>query len=171
MAWCTPARQPVPEYSIDAPDCQITMANVDAQLHHDITKFVALILPMLESDPIRHTIALTVSHVLMRVPGSTGDPPVLLTVHRGECLTGAAICTPSRGLIVSALPPKSTGVAVEGLALEYPGLPGAFGPPDVAEVFVRTWSASTGASVHEQMAQRLYTLHRLTPPVGVPGHR
>jgi predicted GNAT family acetyltransferase len=36
-------------------------------------------------------------------------------------------------------------------------------------VFAQTWSASTGVSVHELMAQRLYGLHRLTPPVGVPG--
>ena len=137
--------------------------------HHDVGKFVALTRPLLEGDPVRHTIALTVSHVLMRVPGSTGDPPVLLTVHDGECLTGATICTPPRGLIVSALPVGSTDAAVEALAFEYPRLPGAFGPRDVAEVFARAWSASTGVSVHEQMAQRLYSLHRLTPPVGVPG--
>ena len=93
----------MPKYSIDAPGCRDHHGNVDARLNHDITKFVGLILPLLESDPMRHTIALTVSHVLMRVPGSTGDPPVLLTVHRGERLTGAAICTPPRGLIVSAL--------------------------------------------------------------------
>jgi predicted GNAT family acetyltransferase len=142
---------------------------VDTRLHHDVAKFVALTRPLLESDPVRHTVAVTVSQVLIRVPGSTGDPPVLLTVHDGERLTGAAICTPPRGLIVSALPPESTGVAVERLALECPCLPGAFGPRDVAEVFVRRWTACTGASVHEQMAQRLYALHRLTPPVGVPG--
>ena len=142
---------------------------MDTRFHHDVATFVALARPLLESDPVRHTVALTLSHVLMRAPDSTGDPPVLLTVHREECLAGAAICTPPRGVIVSALPAGSTGAAVKALALAYPGLPGAFGPRDVAEVFARDWATSTGASVHEQMAQRLYGLHRLTPPVGVAG--
>jgi hypothetical protein len=157
------------QYSIDASGCPDHHGKVDARLHHDVAKFVALIRPLLESDPVRHTVALTLSHVLMRAPDPTGDPPVLLTIHREECLAGAAICTPPRGLIVSALPAESTGAAAEALAPGYPGLPGAFGPRDVAEVFAQTWSASTGVSVHELMAQRLYGLHRLTPPVGVPG--
>lgn len=138
-------------------------------MHHDVATFVALIRPLLESDPVRHTVALTLSQVLMRVVTITDDPPVLLTVHSGERLAGAAICTPPRGLIVSALPAGSLDAVVDELAIGYPGLPGAFGPRDVTEAFARTWSAGTGASVHEQMAQRLYGLHRLTPPVGVGG--
>ncbi|MDQ4021633.1 MAG: hypothetical protein M3257_08415 [Actinomycetota bacterium] len=120
---------------------------MDARLHHDVAKFVALSRPLLDKDPVRHTVALTVSHVLMRAPDSIGDPLVLLTIHQGELVAGAAICTPPRGLIVSALPGSSAGAAVEALALGYPGLPGAFGPRDDAEAFARNWAAGTGASV------------------------
>lgn len=157
------------KYSIDDSGCSDRHGEVDTRFHHDVATFVALSRPLLERDPVRHTVALTLSHVLMRAPGSTGDPPVLLTLHREGCLAGVAICTPPRGVIVSALPAGTTGAAVEALALGYPGLPGAFGPRDVAEGFARDWSAGTGASVHEEMAQRLYALHRLTPPVGIGG--
>ncbi len=92
-----------------------------------------------------------------------------LTVHCGGLLAGAAICTPPHPLIVSALPVGCAGAAAEALALGYPALPGAFGSRDYAEAFARSWPARTGASVHERMAQRLFALHGLTPPAGVPG--
>ncbi|MGQ0717968.1 MAG: GNAT family N-acetyltransferase [Pseudonocardiales bacterium] len=141
---------------------------MDAQLHHNVAEFVALTRPLLEGDPVRHTVALTVTNMLIRAP-EVGDPPMLLTVHRGETLAGAAICTPPWALIVSALPAECAGAAAELLAPGYPALPGAVGPRDDAEAFARSWSARTDAAVHERMAQRLFALHGLTPPAGVPG--
>lgn len=141
---------------------------MDAQLHHNVAEFIALTRPLLEGDPVRHTVALTVLHVLSQAP-EAGDPLVLLTVHDGEALAGAAICTPPHALIVSALPAGCAGAAIEVLAHGYPNLPGTFGPRDGAEAFARSWAARTGASVHERMAQRLFALHGLTPPAGVPG--
>lgn len=141
---------------------------MDAQLRYDLAGFVALTRPLLERDPVRHTIALTVLALLRRAPNTTDDPPVLLTVHHGGSLAGVAICTPPRPLIVSALPAGCAGAAVDLLALRYPGLPGDFGPREDAEAFARSWSACTGAAMRE-WAQRLFALHRLTPPVGVRG--
>ncbi|MGH3883284.1 MAG: GNAT family N-acetyltransferase [Pseudonocardiaceae bacterium] len=141
---------------------------MDVQLHHNLAEFVALIRPLLERDPVRHTSVLTLTHLLMRA-SEAEDPPVLLTVHRGESLAGAAICTPPWPLIVSALPAGCAGAAVEVLAVGYPALPGAFGPRDEAEAFAGNWSARTGASMHERMAQRLFALQGLTPPAGMQG--
>ena len=79
------------KYSIDEPRCSGSpWQGVDTRFHHDVATFVALVRPLLESDPVRHTVVLTLSHVLTRAPDSTGDAPVLLTVHREEYLAGAA---------------------------------------------------------------------------------
>jgi predicted GNAT family acetyltransferase len=142
---------------------------VDVRLHRDVAEFTALTRPLLEADPIRHTIALTVLALLPRVPEGDEGPPVLLSVHRDGVLAAAAVRTPPRDLIVSGLPADCASAAVEVLAPRYPHLPGAVGPRSEAEAFAQCWSACTGASVHERMALRTFALHRLTPPERVPG--
>ncbi|HEY6424251.1 MAG TPA: GNAT family N-acetyltransferase [Pseudonocardiaceae bacterium] len=155
--------------SIDVPDHPGQDRYVDARLHHDLADFVTLTHPLLQGDPVRHTIALSALDQTLRVPEIMADPPVLLTVHRGDLLAGAAVCTPPHDLIVSALPPECADAAVELLARRDAGVPGVVGPRDEAAAFARSWSARTGASVHERMAMRLFALHQLTPPNGVRG--
>lgn len=141
---------------------------MDVRLHHDPAEFAALSRPLLEADPVRHTVALTVINLLLRAPG-VEDAPAFLTVHHEQVLVGAAICTPPYPLIVTALPVGCVDAAVGVLAPGYPGLPGTFGSRNQAEAFARSWSSCTGASVHERRAQRLFALRRLDPPAGVRG--
>ncbi|HEX6404354.1 MAG TPA: hypothetical protein VF003_14515 [Pseudonocardiaceae bacterium] len=61
------------------------------RLHGDLNEFVALTRPLLEVDPIRHSIALLVLALLVRVPEASDVPPVLLTVSRGDALAGAVV--------------------------------------------------------------------------------
>ncbi|MFY9807787.1 MAG: hypothetical protein WCC65_02670 [Pseudonocardiaceae bacterium] len=56
-------------------------AVVDVRLHHDVAEFTALTRPLLEADPIRHNVALTVLALLLRVPEGDERPPVLLSVR------------------------------------------------------------------------------------------
>jgi uncharacterized protein (DUF927 family) len=49
---------------------------VDVRLHHDIAEFTALTRPLLEADPVRHSVALTVLALLLRVPGRRRRPGV-----------------------------------------------------------------------------------------------
>jgi predicted GNAT family acetyltransferase len=142
---------------------------VDVRLHDDLNKFVALTRPLLAADPVRHSIALTVLALLMRVPEASDGPPVLLTVSRGGELTGALVCTPPRDAIVSGLPVDCAGAAVEVLAHRHPSLPGAVGPRHETEMFAKSWSERTGAVTHERFAQRVFALRRLVPLTGVPG--
>lgn len=139
------------------------------RLHGDLNEFVALTRPLLEVDPIRHSIALLVLALLVRVPEASDVPPVLLTVSRGDVLAGAVVCTPPREALVSGLPADCAGAAAEALAGSYPNLAGAVGPRPEMEMFAKPWSAYTGAVAHERIAQRAFVLHRLTPPRGVPG--
>jgi predicted GNAT family acetyltransferase len=142
---------------------------VDVRLHHDIAEFTALTRPMLETDPIRHSVALTVLAFLLRFPQGEEDPPLLLSVRHDGVLAATALCTPPRNLIVSGLPAECAAATVEVLAARHPQLPGAVGPRSEAEAFAQSWVAATGASVHERVAQRVFALHQLTPPGGVPG--
>jgi hypothetical protein len=48
---------------------------VDVRLHHDIAEFTAPTRPLLETDPIRHSAALTVLAFLLRLPPGDEDPP------------------------------------------------------------------------------------------------
>jgi predicted GNAT family acetyltransferase len=142
---------------------------VDVRPHHDIAEFTALTRPLLEADPVRHTIALTVLALLARGPQGDEGPPVLLSVHRDGVLAAAAVRTSLRDLIVSGLPAECAVATVEVLAPRYPHLPGAVGPRPETEAFAQLWSACTGASVHERRALRTFALHRLTPPERVSG--
>jgi predicted GNAT family acetyltransferase len=142
---------------------------VDVRLHHDIAEFTALTRPLLEADPIRHSVALTVLAFLCRLPRGDEDPPVLLSVRRDGVLAATALCTPPRDLIVSGLPAECAAASVKVLVAAHPQLPGAVGPRGEAEAFAQSWAAGTGALVHERVAQRVFALHQLTPPGGVPG--
>ncbi|MGH3786287.1 MAG: hypothetical protein ACRDRG_06960 [Pseudonocardiaceae bacterium] len=99
---------------------------MDVRLHHDPAECAALRRPLLEADPVRHTVALTVINLLLRAP-TAEDAPAFLTVHREQVLVGAAICTPPYPLIVSALPVSCVDAAVGVLTPGYPGLPGTRG--------------------------------------------
>ncbi|HEU0088254.1 MAG TPA: GNAT family N-acetyltransferase [Pseudonocardiaceae bacterium] len=140
-----------------------------ARLHADIAGFAALARPLLEADPVRHSIALTALALQLRAPQATADQPVLLTAHHGAVTAGAALCVIPYDLIASALPATAAPAAADLLAVVHPSLRGAVGPRAEAETFAATWSARTGALVRERMAQQLFALRRLTPPAGVRG--
>lgn len=142
---------------------------MEIRLHRDAARFAALTGPLLETDPVRHTIALTTLARRLRQADTAPAPSVLLTVHHGAELAGAAICFPPRDLIVSALPPTGAVAACAAIARTRFELPGAVGPRAEAEAFADHWAASTGVSVRERMAQRLFALDQLAPPAGVPG--
>src|SRR5690242_43482 len=71
-------------------------------LHDDVGPFAAAAGPLLEADPLRHTVELTVLDAMHR----GGEPhAVLLTVHEHGEVTGAALRSPGRETLVSAVPP------------------------------------------------------------------
>ncbi|MGH3779693.1 MAG: GNAT family N-acetyltransferase [Pseudonocardiaceae bacterium] len=142
---------------------------MDVRLHHGLAEFAALTRPLLAADPVHHSIALTVLALLLRVPEGDEGPPVLVSARREGVLVAAALCTPPREMLVSGVPALCAGAVIEVLAPRHSHLSGAVGPRSETEAFAQSWSARTGASVHERMAQRVFALGRLTPPGGVPG--
>ncbi|HYZ07830.1 MAG TPA: GNAT family N-acetyltransferase [Pseudonocardiaceae bacterium] len=133
------------------------------RLLDDLAEFTALTRPLLAADPVTHTVALTVIEYALRVPPAV--PPVLVAVDGAA----AALCTPPRGLITSALPPEWSPAVAGALADVHPGLPEVTGPRDRAEAFALAWSDLTGAVVQERRTTRLFALATLTTPGAVPG--
>ncbi|HKJ27578.1 MAG TPA: GNAT family N-acetyltransferase [Anaerolineales bacterium] len=101
------------------------------------------------------------------------DTPFLGTVHDedGKLLLATAM-TPPYGLLLA---PTVVGVS-EAMSLvldfmlvqDWP-LPDVNGKKPYAEQFANMWAERTGGTAQLDMAQRLYALHKVKPPIGVPG--
>ncbi|MBA3374880.1 MAG: GNAT family N-acetyltransferase [Actinobacteria bacterium] len=112
---------------------------------------------------------------MLGIAGTIRDHPSVYREHRlwvvedGVQVAAAALQTPPYNLVVAQ--PVSTGAlvalaaAIEAEA-ELPGVTGAI--PEV-EIFATAWKSRTGAAIQRRMAQRIYKLTELRPPVGVPG--
>lgn len=138
---------------------------MDIVVHPDATDFWQATGPIYESDPVRHTVALTVIHRLLH-GGADGPEPLLLSfVQRGRTV-GAVFRTPPWPIGASALPLEAIPVLVEFLRDRDPG--GVAGPRETTDRFAKAWAEATGAPVREAMAQRMYRLGDLLPP-HVPG--
>jgi RimJ/RimL family protein N-acetyltransferase len=135
-------------------------------LHDDAGDFAAAAGPLLEADPLRHTMALTVLDWVHR----GGEPSAaLLTVHEGGEVTGAALRSPGRPTLVSAVPARQAAVVERALAEVDPDGDTAHGPVAEAEAFAAARAARTGCRTVPVRRMRLFALDVLAPPRGVPG--
>ncbi len=135
-------------------------------LHDDAVAFARVARPLLDADPLRHNMALTVLDTLCR---GGGPVAALVTVCNGGELVAAALRTPGRPALVSAVPPSHAAAVVDALRAADPDVAGASGPTAEAEAFATAHTAATGARVQVDRRMRLFALGDLAPPSGVPG--
>jgi hypothetical protein len=138
---------------------------MDLVVHGDVQAFARPALPLLWSDPVRHTTEISVLDALCR---GQERAAALLTVHDAGEVVGAALRTPGRPVLVSALRPGHTAVVDDALAAAVPDLPGVSGPTTVAEAFAVAHVARTGARVLVEQRTRLFTLDELVPRQACP---
>ncbi|GAB3454003.1 GNAT family N-acetyltransferase [Actinophytocola sediminis] len=138
---------------------------MDVQVYDEPAKFRAAIGDLYTADPVRHTLAVTVSQRFLDDPAIT---PVMLTVHRDGVLHGAAFRTAPWPLVISGLPPDAADPAAELLAEHDPTLAGVNGPRASATAFADAWVRYTGDAQREVIGGLLYRLEELLPPE-VPG--
>jgi GNAT superfamily N-acetyltransferase len=139
---------------------------VEIVLHDDPAAFAAAAGPLLEADPLRHTTELTVLDGVHR----GGEPSaVLLTVHEAGEVTGAALRSPGRPTLVSAVPARQAAVVERALAEADPSADGVRGPVAEAEAFAAARVARTGSRAEPARWMRLFALDVLALPRGVPG--
>lgn len=134
--------------------------------HDDVGEFARLARPLLDADPLRHTVALTVLDGMVRArePAS-----ILLTAHDGAAVVAAVLRSPGYPALVSAVSTAHATAVERALADVDPALPGATGPVPEVEAFAAAHVARTGAAVHVEFRLRLFALGTLAAPVGVPG--
>jgi GNAT superfamily N-acetyltransferase len=135
-------------------------------LHRDAGEFAAAAGPLLQADPLRHTLALSALDAMHR----GGEPSaVLLTVHEAGKVTAAVLRSPGRAALVSAVPPRLTPAVERALAEADPAADGVRGPVAEAEAFAAARVARTGCRAEPTMRMRLFVLDVLVPPRGVRG--
>lgn len=135
--------------------------------HTDAAGFARLARPLLDRDPVRHTMPLTVLHGVRHqaVPAAS-----LLTVHDGDTVVGALLRTAGFPALVSAVPPRCAPAVVDALLRSGAAPPGVQGPVEEAGAFAAAWAARTGAAVGTRLRMRLFALDgALRPPDGVRG--
>src|SRR5690606_41641745 len=99
-----------------------------------------------------------------------GEPSsALLTVHEAGAVTGAAVRSPGRPALVSAVPPRLAPAVDRALARADPALDGVSAPVAEAEAFAAARVARPGGRAEPAMRMRLFALGTLVPPHGVPG--
>lgn len=129
------------------------------------------VLPWLRRDPVLRNVCATVLGSLVDGTAPIADPPLLAWLDDGTgTVTGAALCTPPRGLLLPDLPVAAVDALVEMLAAAGSAeLPGVVGPADAADRFAAGFAARTGRRAELAMDEHLYELGTLVPPAGVPG--
>lgn len=139
---------------------------MDIVLHAGVGDFARLARPLLDADPLRHTVLLTVLDGLV----AAGEPAAaMLTVQDGGDVVGAALRVRGHPVLVSAIPPHHAAAVEAALADVDPALLGGIGPTPETEAFAAAHRARTGAAARVVMRMRLFALGTLVAPAGVPG--
>jgi len=86
-------------------------------------------------------------------------------------LTGAAVRTPPRAIVLPALPPDTAAELADFVrtASTVHDLPGVTGPVAQASAFADRWAARTGCGVQTRTEMRLYRMAELIPPAADRG--
>lgn len=140
---------------------------------HDVDEYATAAGQLLQQDPERHTISLTVieggRHRQTRL-----DPPELFAwwTDAAGRVTGSGSITPPWPLLVEAMPDDAIAPLVEGLrARNDVTMVGVNGPNHIAASFAAAWRAATKEQVVLHDAIRLFRLGKLQSPAMAPEGR
>jgi GNAT superfamily N-acetyltransferase len=132
--------------------------------HESVEEFRAIAEPLYRSDPVRHTIELTLLEA-----NKFPDDAILLTVWEDATPVGAALQTPPYPLVCNGINRAAIDTVVADLAGWRSGLTGVHGARPHAVAFADAWHAITGRAGTTSSEERLYRLGTLRPPKGVAG--
>ena len=136
----------------------------------DPAAFAARAEPYLVADEALHILPLGVIAGIVRQPGHGGAAPYLATVETAGAVVTVALITPPRNLILARVAaPGALDALIADLLDTDIRPPGVQGPVPCSRGFAARWCARTGQTARRAMAQRIYRLDHVIPPVGVPG--
>jgi GNAT superfamily N-acetyltransferase len=132
--------------------------------HESVDEFRAIAAPLYRSDPVRHTIELTLLGV-----NKFPDDSILLTVWDDGMPVGATLQTPPYPLACNGITAEAIDTVVADLAGWRPELTGVRGVRSRAVAFADAWRTITGRGGKMSTEERLYRLGTLRTPNGVAG--
>ena len=124
----------------------------------DPAAFKQLALPLLQGDPVLNTAILSNTEDRIRGILADPEPPLFVSVHDGDEVIGAIVCTALRGVNLGSLRTGLVPVVADLLAERSPRAIGVSGPAEAADLFARLYSARTGRSFRESERSRLHKL-------------
>lgn len=128
--------------------------------HTDPVAYEALVGPLLLADEARYNLELAVLGRVVR--GEAGpEEPLLLSVHDGDTLVGAALRTPPWNLLIPAVPTE----AMPALAAEAGEVNGVLGAVEGTEAY----AAADGRPWRVTRSQGVFRLDTLVEPRPAPG--
>jgi RimJ/RimL family protein N-acetyltransferase len=125
----------------------------------------------LRSDPVRHTVPLTVLETLrQRGPSAFGETPPIFGWHRSAAgaADGAFLQTPPFPLLLASLPAASAAPLLDALAADGRSPAAVNLAAEHADSFLATWESVTGGNGTTRMRMRLFRLGVLVPPDPAP---
>jgi GNAT superfamily N-acetyltransferase len=156
-------RTVVPRKSVDCLDFGAHAGDVEVRLHDTADEFRAIAEPLYRSDPVAHTIELTL------LSSGVPDESLLMTVWDNSSVVGAALQTPPYPLACSTIHADLVDAVVAELAQSHPELSGVRGVRENALTFANAWHDATGRRGTVTVEERLYRLGTFKAPDGVAG--
>ena len=131
----------------------------------DAAEFLERAGPLLLADEARHNLILGLAATLREQPDLYPEHLLWLAEEEGE-VVGAALQTPPYRLVLAR---SARPAVLEALADAIDDLPGVVGAHPEVDEFAAAWTAKTGAALRTGMAQGIYALERVVPPMPVSG--
>lgn len=134
------------------------------------TAFLDAAGPFLADREAEHNLLFGIAANLVADPGFPAAPPYLAAVRHAGRVTAAALMTPPWNVVLSCTEdPDAVGALAADLDAAGIPVPGATGPVEVARTFAEAWCGPRGLLSQVAVAERIYRLERVVPPVGVTG--
>jgi ribosomal protein S18 acetylase RimI-like enzyme len=132
--------------------------------HDDVAAYERLVLPLLMADEARFNMEIAIL-ARLRAGVTFGPlPPLLLSVHDGDEIFGAALMTRPYQAIVAPVPVGATPAVADWFADEAVELPGALGSPDGVTAFATRYAERTGTTFRTGREEGVFRLTTLVPP-------
>ncbi len=136
--------------------------------HDDPARFLEHARPFLEASEAANCLIIGIAGTLARHPDDAAGA-YLATVSDGGSVVGAALMTPPRNLIASAMPAAAVESLVEDLLASDIPVPGLLAPEATAALLTSAWTRRTGQTWSLRMRQRTHQLDRPEPIPSVSG--
>jgi predicted GNAT family acetyltransferase len=137
--------------------------------HRDVESFLGRAEPFMLRDEPRHNLEFGLCAQLRLNPRLYGEPAYLATVEQDGEVTGIAMRTPPRNLLVSLTDHSQITSLARDVRDRFDALWGVLSEPEIARGFGSAWTTLSGQRNEDGMRQRIYRLDEVPRVPDVPG--